>query len=704
VVADIKGNLAIESLQDTATLDGKRQSASVSGTVGAGAGFSASFSQSKVHNDFASVQEQSGIRAGDGGFQLQVAGNTDLKGGVISSSEQAIKDGRNSLATASLSFSDIQNRDSHDASGVSLGVNVGKNQTGDTFSPSLAPGIGQVTGSQASVTRSGVSGAALTLSGEQAGQAVASLNRDVSTGKDTSQALTKSWTGAQGLNEVGAQMQITSAAMPRLAKEIGDYAENKVAELKAQGNQEEAAKWAEGGIYRVAAHAALGAMGGGLEGAVGAGASAATAPVIAKVINDVGLPEPVRQLAIAAAGAAVGAVAGSTTGALTGVNQTVNNFLKHEQAAAMKADLSKCQAKPGGCTDEDTRALIDKYLRLSNQNISIVDACIKAGNVQCVQTQFGQAASIREVSGMLPFGWGKFEDVFVARQDNVNAYGSVRGKYSLFGNDVQQAQAIAKFRSDNCVALSTSACNGLVDQALNDRLMRAGLLSAIGAAVPLAVNGVRSYVPSKVASRSNITTVPEAGIGSRAIIGDEPYSPSGLSDGGMNHPVAAKGNAVASGSGSVSATNPKNYGVTFFGDDILPFYDPSKATIGKSNGAPTFFMPLEDASLVSNAHDAAVYTGMAPSAQKAYLSNKEIFGFSFPTDGLKVAKPTSVDAGGWPHFLEGGQTAVKLEGPNAGYMVTPVREFVTPGSSPVPRGSVLFEVGPNGEWIPLRRW
>jgi filamentous hemagglutinin len=88
VVADVKGNLNIESLQDASTLDGKRQSASVSGTVGAGAGFSASISQSKVHNDFASVQEQSGIRAGDGGFQVQVAGNTDLKGGVISSSEQ----------------------------------------------------------------------------------------------------------------------------------------------------------------------------------------------------------------------------------------------------------------------------------------------------------------------------------------------------------------------------------------------------------------------------------------------------------------------------------------------------------------------------------------------------------------------------------------------------------------------------------------
>jgi hypothetical protein len=95
---------------------------------------------------------------------------------------------------------------------------------------------------------------------------------------------------------------------------------------------------------------------------------------------------------------------------------------------------------------------------------------------------------------------------------------------------------------------------------------------------------------------------------------------------------------------------------------------------------------------------------MAPSAQNAYRNGGNINGFSFPIDDLSVARPTVADAGGWPHFLEGGNTAVKLEGPNAGYMVTPVREFITPGNSPVPRGSVLFEVGPNGEWIPLRKW
>jgi filamentous hemagglutinin len=383
VVADVKGNLNIESLQDAATLDGKRQSASVSGTVGAGAGFSASISQSKVHNDFASVQEQSGIRAGDGGFQVQVTGNTDLKGGVISSSEQAIQDGRNSLATGTLSFSDIQNRDTHDASGVSLGVNVGKNQNGSTFSPSMAPGIGKVSGSQASVTRSGVSEGVLTVADQHAGPALANLNRDVTTGKDSAGALTKGWNGAQALDEVGAQMQITSAAIPRLAKEIGDYAATKVAELNAQGKTEEAGKWAEGGIYRVAAHAALGALGGGPEGALGAGSSAAAAPIIANAIKDAGLPEVAREAAITALGAAVGAVTGGTAGAVTGANQIANNYLKQHGVGIKKSEQAQFDYAVAACNNGDQSACErrDRLIALSQQRDQMITNVCASGSV-----------------------------------------------------------------------------------------------------------------------------------------------------------------------------------------------------------------------------------------------------------------------------------------------------------------------------------
>jgi filamentous hemagglutinin len=65
-----------------------------------------SAASAKANGDFASVKEQSGIKAGDGGFNVNVAGRTDLKGGVISSTQAAIDAGKNRFQTASLTSSD----------------------------------------------------------------------------------------------------------------------------------------------------------------------------------------------------------------------------------------------------------------------------------------------------------------------------------------------------------------------------------------------------------------------------------------------------------------------------------------------------------------------------------------------------------------------------------------------------------------------
>jgi len=95
---------------------------------------------------------------------------------------------------------------------------------------------------------------------------------------------------------------------------------------------------------------------------------------------------------------------------------------------------------------------------------------------------------------------------------------------------------------------------------------------------------------------------------------------------------------------------------------------------------------------------------MSPSTRNAYIERGDIFGLSFPLEGFEVRPPTIEDADGWEHFLEGGHTAVRLEGPNAGYLMNPTREFVIPGGSVVPPGSMLFKIGSNGEWIPIRKF
>ncbi len=77
VLADIGGDLNIESLQDTSTYASKDKAVGGSVTFGVGFSASASYSSNKVNGDFASVTEQSGIQAGDGGFNIRVGGNVD---------------------------------------------------------------------------------------------------------------------------------------------------------------------------------------------------------------------------------------------------------------------------------------------------------------------------------------------------------------------------------------------------------------------------------------------------------------------------------------------------------------------------------------------------------------------------------------------------------------------------------------------------
>ncbi|XDZ50095.1 hemagglutinin repeat-containing protein [Neisseriaceae bacterium CLB008] len=126
-VAIDAAELNIESLQDTATFKGKQQDISGQVTVGYGASASGSFSKSKINADYASVNEQSGILAGDDGYQINVKGNTDLKGGLITSTQLAQDQARNQLTTGTLTSSDIQNHADYEGSsfGISGGGSIG---------------------------------------------------------------------------------------------------------------------------------------------------------------------------------------------------------------------------------------------------------------------------------------------------------------------------------------------------------------------------------------------------------------------------------------------------------------------------------------------------------------------------------------------------------------------------------------------------
>lgn len=75
--------------------------------VGQGGGANLSLSQSKLHSKYDSVQEQTGLFAGKGGFQVEVGKHTQLDGSVIASTAEAEK---NRLSTGSLGWSEIRNK------------------------------------------------------------------------------------------------------------------------------------------------------------------------------------------------------------------------------------------------------------------------------------------------------------------------------------------------------------------------------------------------------------------------------------------------------------------------------------------------------------------------------------------------------------------------------------------------------------------
>jgi len=187
-----QGNLNIESLQDKSYYESQQQSLGGSVSVGAGKmSGSINMSKSKAKGEYASVVEQSEIKTGDGGFQVNVQGNTDLKGAVIASSDGAIKNGVNRLATQTLTTSEIQNKAEASAStsGINLSsdmVTQGKYGAAKGVASNLLNGAKE-SKSSSSVTQSAISQGVISiadnakqiaLSGRDAATTVASINRD----------------------------------------------------------------------------------------------------------------------------------------------------------------------------------------------------------------------------------------------------------------------------------------------------------------------------------------------------------------------------------------------------------------------------------------------------------------------------------------------------------------------------------------------
>lgn len=233
-------DLLIESVQDSATYQSKQQNINGQVTVGYGASVSAGYDQSKINADHASVSQQSGLFAGDDGYRVNVANHTELKGGLIVSSQQAENEGKNHFSTGTLTSSDIQNHSRYEGESFGLGGNFGFNgkgsqelgntgiklaaqgaqsngvpitegKQGATASKSI--GYGNDGDSQNSITKSGINTQNIQIKQDSTGELAQSVYTDITseTAQQLSGSLKNNFDANTVQNELDLQVQVTQA-------------------------------------------------------------------------------------------------------------------------------------------------------------------------------------------------------------------------------------------------------------------------------------------------------------------------------------------------------------------------------------------------------------------------------------------------------------------------------------------------------------
>lgn len=224
IVADVGHDLLMRSQQNNSDYDSKQTSVAAGGsfTFGtmSGSGY-INASQDKMKSRFDSVAEQTGLYAGDGGFDITVGHHTQLDGAVIASTATPDK---NSLDTGTLGFSDIHNeadfKTSH--SGISLS---GGGSFGDKFQGNLPGGMISAAGNKGhkeGTTQAAVAEGSLTIRDKaNQKQDVAELSRDTEHANDSISPIFDKEKEQNRLNAVGMISDIGSQVAD-IARTQGD--------------------------------------------------------------------------------------------------------------------------------------------------------------------------------------------------------------------------------------------------------------------------------------------------------------------------------------------------------------------------------------------------------------------------------------------------------------------------------------------------
>ncbi|MCK6776164.1 contact-dependent inhibition toxin CdiA [Enterobacter roggenkampii] len=337
IVADVGHDLLMRSQQDNSDYDSKQTSVAAGGsfTFGtmSGSGY-INASQDKMKSRFDSVAEQTGLYAGDGGFDITVGHHTQLDGAVIASTATPDK---NSLDTGTLGFSDIHNeadfKTSH--SGISLS---GGGSFGDKFQGNLPGGMISAAGNKGhkeGTTQAAVAEGSLTIRDKaNQKQDVADLSRDTEHANDSISPIFDKEKEQNRLNAVGMISDIGSQVAD-IARTQGDLnglkaAKDKYGDIPANATEkdrqdylaklratpeykETQEKYGTGSAMQRGIQAATAALQGLAGGNIGGALAGASAPELANIIgHHAGIDDDTAAKAIAHA------ILGGVTAALQG--------------------------------------------------------------------------------------------------------------------------------------------------------------------------------------------------------------------------------------------------------------------------------------------------------------------------------------------------------------------------------------------------
>ncbi|EMX4960363.1 hemagglutinin repeat-containing protein, partial [Raoultella planticola] len=339
VVMDVGRNLTLTSEQDSDRYDSKQQNASAGGsfTFGSMSGSaSVNLSKDKMHSNYDSVVEQTGIFAGKGGYDITVGEHTRLNGAVIGSTATADK---NRLDTGTLGWGDIDNRADFKTEHQSVGFSSG-GSIGSQFAGNMANGLltgGNNEGHDSSTTHAAISeGDIIVRDKDRQQQDVANLSRDVEHANQTLSPIFDKEKEQQRLQqtqligEIGNQVadiartQGEINGLEKAKAALGPLKENatekeRTAYIDALRNSDvykaEMAKYGTGSAVQQGLQAATAAIQGLSGGDIAKAIAGGAAPYIAEVIKQTAPDEASRIMAHAAVAGVIAAVQGNSAAA-----------------------------------------------------------------------------------------------------------------------------------------------------------------------------------------------------------------------------------------------------------------------------------------------------------------------------------------------------------------------------------------------------